>query len=230
MTAPSTTPPSTSAASVGPVIAVHVGLAVAGTAALLTPAPARGWAVLACVVAYAAALILTCRRTGHPLWASLAVFVCLISVFQVLPDWILADVLGTLRFPDQGGPRVGDAVPVAMALMWAAPLFIAIALAGLRPGRAALTAFLVFGAAELLAPVVGLWEPLGDTTRLLGVAVYVPPAEAALGWASAIAWRATADRSLAVKIAAAAAVSVFYTGALVASYFLVDVADWRVSL
>ena len=66
---------------------------------------------------------------------------------------------------------------------------------------------MVFAGAELLAPVVGLWEPTGDTARLLGVAVYVPPAEAVLGWAAAVGHRASAGRALGVKIGAAAAVS-----------------------
>ncbi len=205
---------------------VHLVLAVLGTVALSLDAPARGWAVTATVVVYALGLAVVCRGTS---WFPLVGFLCLVSTFQVLPDWILADVLGTLAFPDQGGPRFDDTVPVAMALMWVAPLFLALAAADLRPGRAALVAFVVFAAAELLAPVVGLWEPTGETTRLLGVAVYVPPAEAVLGWAAAVGHRATAGRAVAVKIAAAAAVSVLYTGALVVSYFAIDVASWRLT-
>jgi hypothetical protein len=89
--------------------------------------------------------------------------------------------------------------------MWVAPQFIAVALAGGRPGRAALLSAVVFLGAELAAPALGLWEPTGDTTRWLGVAVYVIPAEAAL------------------------AVSTFYLGALVLAHFVVDVAGWRIS-
>ncbi|MEG9225868.1 DUF6989 domain-containing protein [Aeromicrobium sp. Sec7.5] len=205
---------------------VHLALAVLGTIALSLDAPARGWAVTAAVVVYAAGLALVCRGTA---WFALVGFLCLVSTFQVLPDWILADVLGTLAFPDEGGPRFDDTVPVAMALMWVAPLFLALAAADLRPGRAALAAFVVFAAAELLAPVVGLWEPTGDTARLFGVAVYVPPAEAVLGWAAAVGHHASAGRAVVVKIGAAAAVSVIYTGALVVSYFVIDVASWRIT-
>lgn len=205
---------------------VHLALAVLGTIALSLDAPARGWAVTVTVVAYAAGLALVCRGTA---WFGLVGFLCLVSTFQVLPDWILADVLGTLAFPDEGGPRFDDTVPVAMALMWVAPLFLALAAADLRPGRAALAAFVVFAGAELLAPVVGLWEPTGDTARLLGVAVYVPPAEAVLGWAAAVGHRASVGRAVGVKIGAAAAVSVLYTGALVVSYFAIDVASWRIT-
>lgn len=55
----------------------------------------------------------------------------------MLPDWVLADLVGTLRFPDLGGPRVDDVIPLAMAAMWVAPLFLSVALSDGRPGRAA---------------------------------------------------------------------------------------------
>ncbi|WP_229054137.1 hypothetical protein [Aeromicrobium sp. Leaf350] len=225
MTTDTTTTPGTRR-DLRPLVLPHVGLAVLGTIALSLETPARGWAVLATVVAYVAGLAYSCRRTDL---LPLVGFLSLVSVFQVLPDWILADVLGTLAFPDQGGPRMDDIVPVAMALMWVAPLFIALVAADLRPGRAAVAAFAVFAVAELLAPVVGLWEPTGDTARILGVAVYVPPAEAVLGWAAAVGFGATVGRSVVVKIAAAAAVSTIYTGALVVSYFAIDVASWRIT-
>jgi hypothetical protein len=87
----------------------------------------------------------------------------------------------------------------------------------------------VFAGAELLAPVVGLWEPAGDSTRVLGVALYVVPAEAALGWATAVAFGATRGRPLPVRVGAALAVSTSYLGALVLAYFVVDVAGWRLT-
>ena len=147
----------------------------------------------------------------------------------VLPDWVLADVIGTLRFPDTGGPRVDDTISLSMALMWVPPLFMALALAGLRPARSGLFAGAIFLGAETLAPVLELWEPVGDTTRVLGVAVYVLPPEVALGWAAAVAFTATRRRSWGLRAAAALAVSTFYLGALVLSYFVIDVAEWRVT-
>lgn len=211
------------------VVGVHVALLAAGAAALSLPVPAQGWAVLAVVVAYAVALPVVCRAVGRPDWAALALFLVPVSVFQVLPDWVLADLLGTLAFPDRGGPRVDDVIPLTMATMWVAPLFVAVVLAGFRPARAALTAVLVFAGAELMAPVVGLWEPIGETTRVLGVAIYVLPAEAALGWATAAAFLLARDRPPAQKVGLALAVSTFYLGALVLSHFLIDVAGWRIT-
>lgn len=216
-------------AGFGPMFAVHGALLAGGAIVFSLEPPAQGWGVLACVVAYVAALLVVCRRTGHRDLAALAGFLVLVSIFQVLPDWVLADLVGTLRFPDRGGPRVDDVIPVAMAAMWVAPLFAAVALSAGRPGRAAALAGLIFLGTELLAPILGLWEPTGDTHRLLGVAVYVVPAEAALGWATAVAFAATRDRSLSLRTAAALAVSTFYLGALVLAHFVIDVADWRLT-
>ena len=212
-----------------PLAVVHVGLLVGGGAALALDRPAQGWGVLVVVVAYVAALQVAARRSGRPDLAALAAFLVPVSAFQVLPDWVLAGLVGTLRFPDTGGLRVDDVIPVAMAGMWVAPLFIAVALAAGRPARAAVLAVVVFLAAEIAAPMLGLWEPTGDTTRWAGVAIYVLPAEAALGWATAYAFGATRTSSAPTRIGAALAVSTFYLGALVLSYFLIDVAGWRIT-
>lgn len=213
----------------GPIIGVHVALFVGGAVALSLDPPHQGWGVFACVVAYVAALIWACRAKGHGDLLALAVFLSFVSVFQVLPDWVLADLIGTLRFPDTGGPRVDDVIPLAMAAMWVAPLFAAVALSGGRPARAALLAGAIFFGTELLAPTLGLWEPTGDTSRWHGVAVYVIPAEAALGWATATAFAHVRHGSLQARVGAALAVSTFYLGALVLAHFVIDVADWRIT-
>lgn len=215
--------------ALGPIIGVHVALFVGGAIALSLDPPHQGWGVFACVVGYVAALIWACRANGHADLLALVVFLAFVSVFQVLPDWVLADLVGTLRFPDTGGPRVDDVIPLAMAAMWVAPLFAAVALSGGRPGRAALLAGLIFLGTELLAPTLGLWEPTGDTNRWHGVAVYVVPAEAALGWATATAFAHVRHSSLQVRVGAALAVSTFYLGALVLAHFVIDVADWRIT-
>ncbi|MET0766979.1 MAG: hypothetical protein ABWY50_04985 [Aeromicrobium sp.] len=212
-----------------PLVLVHAGLLVAGAIALSLDAPAQGWGVLATVVAYVAALQVATRRSGRRDLQALAAFLVPVSVFQVLPDWVLADLVGTLRFPDTGGLRVDDVIPVAMAGMWVAPLFLAVALAGGRPARSAVLAAVIFLGAELAAPGLGLWEPTGDTTRWVGVAIYVIPAEAALGWSTAVAVAATRRAGPLARVGAAFAVSTFYLGALVLAYFLIDVAGWSIT-
>lgn len=213
---------------IGPILGVYAALLAGGAVALSLDAPARGWGVLVCVVAYVVALLVVCRATGNRDLLALASFLTLVSIFQVLPDWVLADLVGTLRFPDQGGPRVDDVIPLAMAAMWVAPLFAAVALAGGRPGRAALLAGLLFLGTEILAPGLDLWEPVGDTHRILGVAVYVLPAEAALGWATAMAFSRVRGAGIVIRAGAALAVSTFYLGALVLAHFVIDVAGWRI--
>lgn len=209
-----------------PVVLVHLGLLVAGGVSLSLDRPAQGWGVLLTVAGYVAALQVATRRTEL---AALAAFLVPVSIFQVLPDWVLADLVGTLRFPDNGGLRVDDVIPVAMAGMWVAPLFVAVALAGARPACSALLAVVIFLTAELAAPTLGLWEPAGDTTRWAGVAIYVVPAEAALGWATAVAFTATRRMAPLRRVGAAFAVSTFYLGALVIAYFLIDVAGWGIT-
>ena len=212
-----------------PLVGLHAALLGVGSVVLLLEPPAKGWAVLALLVSYAAGLMWATRHSGRRELVDLAGFLLLVSVFQVLPDWVLADVVGTLRFPVTGGPRVDDTISLSMALMWVPPLFMALALAGLRPARSGLFAGAIFLGAEVLAPVLELWEPVGDTTRVLGVAVYVLPPEVALGWAAAAAFTATRHRSWGLRAAAALAVSTFYLGALVLSYFVIDVATWQLT-
>jgi hypothetical protein len=222
-------PTSAGSTDLVPLVLVHAGLLVAGGLALSLDRPAQGWGVLATVVAYVAALQLAARRSGRTDLAALAAFLVPVSVFQALPDWVLSGLVGTLRFPDTGGLRIDDVIPLAMAGMWVAPLFVAVALAGGRPAVAAVLSAVVFLGTEIAAPTLGLWEPTGDTTRWGGVAIYVVPAEAALGWATAVAFGATRSSSVPARAGAALAVSTFYLGALVLAYFLIDVAGWRLT-
>ncbi|MEO6605183.1 MAG: hypothetical protein ABIN55_06185 [Aeromicrobium sp.] len=219
----------TSRQGLGTIIGAHAVLVVGAAIALSLDSPAEGWGVLITAVAYVATLLWACRSTGRADLFALASFLVLVSIFQVLPDWVLADLIGTLKFPDNGGPRVDDVIPLAMAAMWVAPLFAAVALSHGKPARAAVLAGVIFLGTELLAPTLGLWEPTGDTQRLWGVAIYVIPAEMALGWATATAFVRVLHSPLAARIGGALAVSTFYLGALVLAQFLIDIAGWRLT-
>jgi hypothetical protein len=210
-------------------VLVHALYGVAGAVALSLDPPAKGWGVFLAVVAYNVALPLTARAVGRRDWLALWAFLLPLSVFQVAPDWFLAGELGTLVFPDVGGPRLGDEIQLAMAGMWVAPLFAALALARGSAARAAGLALLIFLGSEIAAPVLDLWEPR-QATEVAGVALYVLPPEAALGWAAMVAFTLTRTRGVAARIGAAAAVATFYTGALALSWFLTETADWSVAL
>ncbi len=198
---------------------VAVAGGVAGLA-YLTVAPTRGWLVLAAVLVLDLGLPLVARSRGRDDWFAAWLVLAPLSIFQVLPDWSLVTVAGTLRFPDLGGPRVGDAVPLAMAAMWVPPLLAVVLLAGRSAWRGAVLAVLVLGIAEYFAPTLGLWEPVGTFTERFGVALYVLPAEALLGACTVLV--VTHARTAAERLAGAAATALVYTGALFVGLLLLD--------
>jgi hypothetical protein len=249
--------PSTARSAVGrdlrAIVLFHAAFLLCAGAIALLDAPAKGWAVVGLVVVYNVGLPLIARAVGRDDWFALWRFLLPLSIFQVLPDWVLAAEIGTLSFPAIGGPRLDDAISLAMAGMWVPPLFVVVALARWRAARdgaahesvvsadgqpalagsgaalAAALAFAVFLGSELMAPLMELWEPVGDTTRVAGVASYVLPAEAALGWAAATAFALAGAAAWPRRVLAALAVSTFYTGALVLSHFLIDAAGWSIT-
>ena len=183
--------------------------------------PKLGLAVLALVVAFNVLLPLFARNSGHGHWLDLWTFLLPLSVFQVVPDWVLSQQIGILSFPDLGAPRISGHVPVYMAGMWVIPLFWVLLLARGSTLAAGVLALLVFAGSEWAAPIFNIWRPQ-NVSMHYGVADYVLLPEALLGWAAAHAYRQVSHGGFAAKIAAAAAVSVFYSGALVVSYFLMQ--------
>lgn len=220
MAAPSLSPRRIAVPAVVPLAALVY--AAATLVALLLPSPAKGWAVLVVSFGGCAGLVAVARAADRPDWAAALGVLIPISVFQLFPDWFLAAGLGTLRFPDTGGIRVDDVIPLAMCGMWALPLFLVVLVARDSVARGAVAGLVLFLGTELAAPVAGLWEPAGDVTTVAGVALYVLPAEAVLGAATVLAVRATRDRPLVERVVAAAAVSTLYTGALAMCWFLID--------
>jgi len=195
-----------------------------------------GSAVCSLVVAWHAAIAAgtSSRPRLHQMWR----FVAVLSVFMVLPDWFLADVLGTLVFPEDGAWRIGGTVSVYMAGLWSIPLLWLLAcFPAPRAGScepsllellgAAVAALLVFGASEQLTVPLRLWLATNKVRHTAGhVALYVLPAEAALGAATLHAYRTTAVvtgwTGTARRVLAAAAVALLYAGALAVSYLAVE--------
>lgn len=206
-------------------IALNVGFGIVAAVVLLLPAPALGWRALALVAGYHVACVLIARRSDDPVllrtWAILAP----LSVLMVLPDWFLSDVLGSLRFGDIGGPFIGT-VPLAMAGMWTIALLpvAGVALAAqARAGTpaAALAALaagaVVFVGAELAAPALGLWEPVGVAT-VAGVATYVIVPELVLSVAAALLVCSSAALPRPATAALTALLPFTYLGLLATSY------------
>ena len=174
-------------------IGLHVGFGFAAAVVLPLPVPAFGWRVLGLVVGYHIACVLISRRGRDPLlWRAWTILAPL-SVLMVLPDWFLSDVLGSLAFTVEGGPHLGT-VPLAMAGMWTIALMPVVGCAWWARERAgtpaavaaaAASGAVVFIGAELAAPALGLWEPVGVAT-VAGVASYVLLPEIVLSVAAAM--------------------------------------------
>lgn len=200
-------------------IALHLVFAVvaAGVLALLSP-PRLGLGILALVAAYNLALPAWALASGHTGWFRAWLFVLPISLLQVLPDSTLVNATHTLSFPDLGAPRLLG-VPVYMGLMWVIPLLWITSAS--TATRALLITVLVFGSAELLAEPLRLWAASGVHT-LHGAALYVLPAEALLGYLVWSRARALSGAGPLARLAAAAGISLVYTGALLWGWLLIE--------
>jgi hypothetical protein len=170
-------------------------------------------------------LLLTARRPPAQGWTTAWLVLAPLSVLMVLPDWFLSEVLATLDFADTGAPFVGT-VPVFMAGMWVLalfPLVLVAALAEQRLGERAALAVVaaaglaLFWGAELLAPVVPLWQPVGVQT-IGGVAAYVLPAEVLLSVGAWLLVRGTRWRRPAVTALGVVVLPLVYLGALAVGY------------
>lgn len=166
---------------------MHAGFAVLAVLVLLTPFGALGMRVLGLVVAYNIAVPVLARRTGDDLLWRMWTVLAPMSVLMVLPDWFLGAELGSITFPNTGAPYIGT-MPLFMAGMWTIALLPVCLFARSVEDRAgpvlafvaaAGTGLALFTLAELFAPALPLWEPLG-VAEIAGVAGYVLLPELAL--------------------------------------------------
>lgn len=203
---------------------LHLGFAA--LCAVLVPTLPIGVAALVSVVAYEVALLGIALVRRDELLRRLWWFAVTLSVWQLVPDQILVEVVGSLVFPPDGVPDIG-AVTLPLAGMWAVPAVIVVAVADELHARrgevagvlgAALTALVVFAAAEAVVPALGLWEPVGVPT-VGTVAPYILVAEVVLGVVLWLGWRAARTRSAVVTPLLAGTVSLAYTGAAVVSWY-----------
>ena len=187
-----------------------------------------GQLLTALVVIYVSVLFVLSRV--HVACGHMARFLVPLSVLQVLPDWVLSEVLGVLVFAEDGAPRIGS-VNAYMAGLWTVPL-VAIVATGLRAeergygtvgvyGTVAVMSLVVFGVAEATLGTF-VWHcrdvaTLGDHTAL-----YILLPEMLLGWATFYAYRTVSAGSLVERLLGALAVAMFYTGCAVTSYLLVE--------
>ena len=204
-------------------VAFHAGFALVAAGLLVIPFGQTGAKVLLLVLGYNIALPWVARRThDRTLWRMWCVLAPM-SVLMVLPDWFLGAVLGSIRFPDTGSPFIGS-MPIFMAGMWTIALLPICMLArqvedsrGIRAGFVTVGAagLALFTVAELLAPAIPLWEPVG-VAQVAGVALYVLLPELALGLAAYALVRVPHPRP--VTIGGIIAIPFMYLGMLATAY------------
>lgn len=222
------TRPDTSASSHVAVRRWLVGFAafaVIAVVGLAVPIGSLGWRILALVILFHVGTVVLARRTGDDLlWRSWCVLAPL-SLLMVLPDWFLSAELARLNFPDTGAPFIGT-VPLFMAGMWTIALLppvLAGTVVAQRHGPAIGAAaaggagLVMFWAAELFAPLIPLWEPVG-VAMVGGIATYVILPEIVLS-ASAYLLVASAGRiPRAATVWLTVLLPFTYTGMLATSY------------
>jgi hypothetical protein len=168
-------------------ILVHFLFIVLSAIVLLVPVPLLiGPRLFILVLFYNVMIPVVGWWRNHSEWLNLWVFVFILSVLMLFPDWFLADPLGILVFLPDGFPKIGP-VSGYMLLLWAIPLFI-ITFIGLRVstrrsepiayGVVALTSFLIFVGAE--AGLTFVWHAQ-NVVMIGSVAVYIIIPEILLG-------------------------------------------------
>ena len=112
-------------------------------------------------------------------------------------------------------------------------MFLVVVAARGHAGHGALVAVVLFGALEALTDVHQLWvvPAAAGVTRLGGLALYVLPAEAALGAAAVMAVRTATQARVTgwAQLGLAVVVSVGYTGALAVCWLLDTLVTGRFS-
>lgn len=193
---------------------------------LLLPIPlAAGAKVLLLVIAWNLLLPTIAWRLGYDAWLRLWLFLLPLSFLLVFADWFFCEGIETLKFFDNGSPRLGP-VPVYMAGMWSIGLFLLVligqSLAWTTSFAVALLAVAVVSLAiflptEILAFHLPLWTALRVPTTLQ-VANYILPAEGLLALMTFVTYERLQHANGFVQLCAAAGIALAYTGAAGISY------------
>ncbi|MBL8020274.1 MAG: hypothetical protein JNM27_11460 [Leptospirales bacterium] len=209
----------------------HAAFALIVAAFLLAPLTySLGWKIFLLLVIYNIAIPVAGHSLGHRSWVNIWLFVFPLSILQILPDFFLSAVLGSLIFPNTGFPFIGT-VPAYMGLMWSLPLFGIVYTATRLRGRfesskiyaiVALLTFVILGVSEATLWMLPIWYAAPHILAPFHVAVYVIVAEIMLGCATWYAYRAVETHGWAARIVAAFVVMLIYTGALSLSYLVIE--------
>ena len=162
-------------------------------------------------------------------WFGIWLFSLILSNFQVFPDWIIADILKAIVFPEDGLFKIGS-VSGYMAGLWTIPIFLIIFIsekisAGISKPvaymAAGMIAFIIFFISEQTVWLIPSWYAVN--VRMIGFsAVYILVPEIILGIGAYRCYEEIKGRSHWIKVPAAFIVMLLYTGSVTFFYFLVE--------
>ncbi|NVM45317.1 MAG: hypothetical protein HWN79_10400 [Candidatus Lokiarchaeota archaeon] len=163
-------------------------------------------------------------------WVKLWIFVFLISLFQIFPDWFLSAQLNILVFPEDGFFKIGT-VSGYMAGLWAIPLFL-LSFIGLKvkemysPFKSlivvGLLSFSIFVFAEQTMWMLQSWYPQNVTLFLDHLAIYIIIPEVILGLSTFYYFEKTKSQHYLILIITAFAIMLLYLGSASFFYFLFE--------
>jgi len=207
---------------------IFIGLCVA---VLIIPIPiAMGIKLFILVVSYNLLIPLVGLFRKNNEWVKLWVFVFLISLFQIWPDWFLSAQLNVLVFPEDGLFKIGT-VSGYMAGLWAIPLFL-LCFIGLKLHEnyshlktltvVGLISFSIFVFSEQSMWMLQSWYPQNVTLFLEHLAIYIIIPEVILGLSTFYYFQKTKNQHYMMLIVAAFGIMLLYLGSASFFYFLFE--------
>ena len=165
----------------------------------------------------------------YKVWINIWLFVLVISIFQLFPDWFLSAELGILVFPEDGFFKIGT-VSLYMAGLWTIPLFLIIFI-GIRIQEKysrthvyisiAILSLLIFGLAEQTMWMLQSWYAV-NVTMLGHLALYIIIPEIILGLSTFIGYELIQDKKHFWKIPVTLVIMLLYLGSATFFYFLIE--------
>ena len=213
-------------------VLIHVIFSVLAAITLLAPIPTAtiSGKMLVLVIVYNALIVVEFYNKGYEDWKSIWIFVFILSLLMVFPDWYLAETLGALQFPNDGFPMIGGAIPIYMAGLWAIPFFIILFIgnqiqerksAKLASVAVSMLTVLIFALAELTLVYLPSWTAtVSGMTGNLAWYIIIP--ELLLGLSMFICYNFVKEKEIWMKIIGAFSVMILYIGNASFFFFLIE--------
>ncbi len=212
-------------------ILVHIVFIGLCFAVLIIPIPiAIGIKMFILIVSYNLLIPIVGLFRKYSEWVKLWVFVFLISLFQIWPDWFLSAQLNILVFPEDGLFKIGT-VSGYMAGLWAIPLFL-LCFFGLKLKEnypylttlilVGLISLNIFMFSELTMWMLPSWHPQNVTLIFDHLAVYIIMPEVILGLSTFYYFDKLKNQHYIILIVAAFGIMLLYLGSASFFYFLFE--------